>query len=687
MSRPGGQMRRSMNQGGENPEFVIRDFTHGVHNFAAREAINDEEFWWAENVMPLAAGNFANVPATSAALATSVTEANHLPAFACGFNINGTPYAFAAFASGNAYIVNLNTNVVTQIIAGLLSAQGMTYATQYGNLGLLIIDPAGFWDYNVTTPNTLTPWNNTLTGTSTILGTSVAGGTQLKHTTADSGSGTISYNLNYQVISAIINAAGAGYIVGDTLFLTDNNPTSSAQIVVTAVGGGGAITGISLVTGGSYPGPTSSALAATGPSGTVVTGGSGAGATFTIKIQAIDINLGPNVIIAGGTAGFTITSPGHGWSTMQQQDETGAAVIITRYSLLISGVIGGTSIATYAGRVWIGSGRTIYFTEVGSYNNFGGSGSFFTITDAYLYNKVTVLFSINNYLYIFGPTSIDVLSNVTVTAGVTSFSRINIAQGVGTSSPASVFGYYRGLCFYDPSGFYILTGAAPEKLSEKITNIVGANYLAQQNLVGNLVYGGVLNFRQELCACFGFTLNDTVSQPGVKRSIIAIYFRKRWWLYSTGVTSPVNIAAPVISVVSPLTNLPTLYTIGQVSGSTWGVYQPLGGANYAAWQLKTKFWDAHAPFNIKQAINGVIGAVFTGQVASGITVTVDTELNSSAAVALPVQNSANAYQLIAQQVNEGGGQYIGLTFNGNGTDTSQLNILALRARQEGSLIE
>jgi hypothetical protein len=668
---------RSMNQGGENPEYIVRDFTHGMHNFAAREAIGDEEFWWCENAIPLAGGNLQMVPGPSAALAQSSTESGKIPGYVMGFNINGTPYLFVAFdaagQTGNAYIVNLNTLVVTQIITGLLALTSSTYATQYGNLGILIIDPNGYWDYNVTTAATLTPWNNSLTGLVLTYSTSFAGNATVTNTGYGGTGGSVV--VQYQAVSVVVNAGGGGYVVGDVLTLTDGTPTTATSIIVTAVGGGGAITGISFISQGVYTGPVEGSNLAVGPSGTAVSGGTGTLATFTVKMRAIQGQVG------------VVTAPGHGYVQGTVSDDKVGATIVSAFTINTSGVIGGSSIATYAARVWIGSGRTVYFTEVGSYSFFGGSGSFFTITDAYLYNVITCLFSANNYLYIFGPTSIDALSNVTVIAGVAAFSRINIVQGIGTTAPTSVFGYYRGVCFYDPSGFYILTGASPEKISEKITNLVGRNALGA---FPNAVYGGVMNFRQELCACFTFAFADNVSQLGVTRTVTAIFFRRRWWFYSSGLGNAGNVVAPpVISTINPNTNLPTLYGIGVVTpGTVWGVYQLLFTASpQANWQVKTRFWDSHAPFHIKQAINAAIAGNFLGGASSGITATVDTDLGSSAAVAMPVAGSPNGYRLIVQQVNQGGGQYLGLTVSGNGNDTSQINLFALRAKQEGNLLE
>jgi hypothetical protein len=675
---------------GQTPEFVLRDFTGGMSNNDAREQINDNDLWWCENLVPVARGNLMPVNAASAALA-SLAETG-LPSYTTAFTIitGGAPvnYIFAAFAnSGNAYIILTTNFTSTKIISGLLSASGGTFATGYGNLGLLIIDPNGYWDWNVTVANTLTAWNDTIIGATLITTSinSVAGGTTLKQIlTGPVGTGAV-FHLNYQVISAQINAAGTGYVVGDSLSLTDNNPTVAAQIIVTAVGGGGTITGISLPVGGSYPGPTSTSLVATGPSGNTVSGGSGTGATFTVKIQAIDGagtgTANPTVpLVTNNSPTFTLVTQGRGYTNIpfNAADETGASVIITAYAVFSSGIIGGKCIATYAGRVWIATGQTIYFTEVGSYNNFGGSGSFFTLTDSYIHGALTCLFSANNYLYIFSASSIDVLSNVTVVSGVVSFSRINVTTSVGTTSPGSVFGFYRLLVFWHSSGMYFLSGASTEKVSEKISGLTRV----AQPLSQNGSFGCPLYIQGELCAVMQFSVNDTVTTHAGVRPIMTVFFRNRWWVLSANFSTTIGfypVSAPSILVPG---DQYVMYFWGTVANVP-NVYQAFVGASLSSWILKTKLWDGGAPFREKQALNAGVGGSWKGLASSGVTVAVDSETASSTPVTFPLTGSPNGYQRSGPiEVQQGGGSYLGLTLAGDGTDLSQLDILVLRGLTE-----
>jgi hypothetical protein len=650
---------KSTNVGGENPEFILREF-QGMNVIDAREAINDNEFAWCENAIPQASGALYPVPAQL--LAANVFAESGQPSYSMSFAALGVQYVFAVWSgTGNGYLVNISSGfTVTKIITGLTS--GATFATQYANQGLLIIDPTGYWDWNVTTANVLTAQNNAVASFTNRVLTSVAGGTVLHQAVSVSGTGA-AFQTQYEVVNVTLVSGGTGYAVGDTISLTDGNPTTPANIVVASISGGGAtgpITGITLSTGGSYPGPSSATPIATGPTGgTTTTTGAGTGAAFTDHIQA---------------TGVTITARGTGYGTNDGlADETSVAGVVDSWVLVPSGIIGGTGIATYAGRVWISSGRTVYFTDINSYNSFGGVGGSFFISDSYLFNNITALIAANNYLYIFGDTSIDALSNVTVAAGVTSFSRINVTGSVGCSIPSSIFPYYRALMFFNASGIYLLAGATPEKVSEKITNLVNAVQLTGAFCVN----GAQVLVRGELCAAFSVSFNDTFTRTGAIRSILVLYFRGRWWVYS--MIESLNI----YGVVS------TILTTGAVAtGFAWAgnaLYQILAG-NLSLWLLKTKLWDGGAPTREKQSINAAIGGTWAGLSPTGVTINVDTELGTQIAVKTPVEVEPAGYQFAVTAANEGGSQYLGLTVRGSAGMT-QINMLALRGKTERDMLQ
>lgn len=655
--------RRPVMTGGSTPEFVLQEF-RGINNNDSRENIGDDEFWWLENLIPLSKGTLTNVGVVGIQPTTFPGEQNN-PSYTMGFLVGSQVFLFAAFAnSGNGWITTLG-GVANKIVTGL-SSFGGTYAVQYGNQGLLIVDPNGYWDYNVTTPGTLTSWVNSVSSATNTFSTSVAGGTQLKQVSTVTGTGA-TFQAAYKVTSVVINAAGTGYVVGDSLTLTDNNPTTPAQIIVAQVGGGGAITAITLPTGGSYPGPTSSTLVATGPTGNVVSGGTGTGATFTTTIQATALN---------------ILNRGHGYSGSDTvADETAAPVVIDTWKLVPNGLTGGTGLATYAGRVWISSGRTVFFTDINSYNSFGGAGGNFTINDSYLTANVTCLFAANNYLYIFGDSSIDALSNVTITAGLTSFTRINITASLGTSAPTSVFSYFRAVGFYHVSGIYLLSGATPERISDNISGLIRAAYSESTGPYG-VAYGATAFVKGELCAAMQLTILDSFNHnPAIQRSVVALYFRGKWWVYSMAPTITRNAMVSVFNA-----GLPQLFLWGGAVGTQPNPYVCFGAnTGLSTFTIKTKLWDGNAPLREKQTLNAAIGASWTGALTSGVSGTVDTELASFNVTQFPVIGSPTGYQLAVQYVNGGGSQYTGLTLSGS-TDVSQINLIALKSKTDRDML-
>lgn len=533
---------------GPNPEWVMRDFTGGMHVNPNRDAIQEQDCWWIENLQPLASGYLIPIGPVGASTPQAVAESS-LPYYVTEVAINGAPFLFAAFPSGNAYIINLATQAWTKIMTNLLNIVGQTYVVNWmghgaPSSGILIIDPNGYWDYNLTAPNTLT--------------------------------------------------------------------------------------------------------------------------------------------------------------------KIGATV--------------GTSIATYAGRVWIGNANTLSFTDINSYNSFAGAGGSATLSDTYLIGGITCLYAINNYLYIFGAVSVDVLSNVTVSAGVTSFSRVNALQGLGVTylNVMTVIGYGRGVGFLDVTGYYLLAGATPERISDHIQAVI-----RNTDMIGGHVRCSVAlaNINAELClllqlAVIPDTFSYTTAFGPNNRSIIFIYQRKRWWCYST--TFGNNLQQGPITGTPNFASTWGAYSIVPTSSGHWATLAlpngTTGGATTSPllpfnpnWQLRTKLWDGGAAFREKQAMNvGFQAKWYNGGpiVSPGVNFTIDSEFGSSAAFALPNLGAIffsgiapatpfgfpGAYALdvyrgagaLQQQY---GSQFIGLTFYGDAVNLNIIEGIALRGKQERNMLE
>lgn len=687
---------------GPMPEWIMRDFTAGMHCNPVRDAIAEQDLWWMENLQPLASGNVVPTGAFGFGGGATAATANFVPYYSTMVNLGSrtvpSAFMFSAFPDGSAWLTNLTTGVGTQIMAPGTLSGSLTYAVAYTgatNLGFLIIDPNGYWDYNLTTVGTLTSLSNAVTGSTNTYKTTVAGGTALKQVfVSGPGGGTAGvFQAHYQVTSVTPNAAGTGYVPGDILSLTDNNPVTAAQITVTATGGGGAISSVSLSVPGDYPGPTTSGLVTTGPTGNVVTGGSGTGATFHVFIEAFKL---------------VIVNSGHGYAIPTSiGNETAAPVAIDYWNLTI-GQLTGTSIATYAGRVFVGNANTLTYSDINSYSNFGGAGGQATFSDSYLLQGITVLYTANNYLYVFGSTSVDIVSNVQVnaTTGVTSFSRVNAIQGLGCVAwnNMTVIGYGRGVVFLDLTGLYLLAGATPERISERIQACVRGIPLIAGGGSAVRPSCGLDNLNNELCLVFQVTIADTFSHPTTQgnRVLVFIYQRRRWWVASDQFGNTLTSNIGPLSGTAPFGGNFGAWRLQANSGQpTWNA-SPLFSGN-PIWQLRTKLWDGGRAFSEKEAINVAVGGVWNTPgpaQTTNVTVTIDSELFNSNAITVPniptVQVGQYKYALqviettMAQQ-QALGSQYIGLTFFGAFPGGNQqmkvLEVIALRGKQERNMLE
>lgn len=299
----------------------------------------------------------------------------------------------------------------------------------------------------------------------------------------------------------------------------------------------------------------------------------------------------------------------------------------------------GSTIATFSGRVWIGNGRTVTFSAPGSYTDFqtvDAAGSF-TITDETLHSQINAMFTANNFLYIFGDASINIVSNVQVTGSpaVTVFSNTNVSALIGSNLPASIFPFYRLIPFATRYGFYVLSGSTPEKISNDLDGIIPLIDFTKP------VSGDVANIFGSLCMCFSFVYKDPVQGP---RQLQAVFYNKKWFFTSQG-------------------NSLSLVTGGFQSGTPaifgtdgTNIYQLFSDtASNITSMVQTALWPMKKPTVIKAVQKAGIEVTSPTTLVS-ITATVDTEnssnnLSFSAANVLEWTNNSGA--VVTWQNNSG----------------------------------
>lgn len=127
---------------------VFRNF-QGINTQAVRQAINDDEFSWLENVMPIGPGNMKTVGQISASVATIAGARTTY--YRKTYNISGTNYLFLACTDGSCWqMLSASPYTLTQIAAAGTFSGSDTQIAQWKNERILIIDSAanGYRDWD-----------------------------------------------------------------------------------------------------------------------------------------------------------------------------------------------------------------------------------------------------------------------------------------------------------------------------------------------------------------------------------------------------------------------------------------------------------------------------------------------------------------------------------------------------------
>jgi hypothetical protein len=636
---------------------VIKQF-RGLNTKANRTAIDESEFSWIENAQPIGYGNIKIIPTNSNVVdsgANTVVFANtvtHLSSVNIGLN----DYVVGFMSNGSAQFFNITTDTFGNIAPpGTFSASGVQI-TQWNNERMLILDPSkGYfnWDGNnvvtIGSVGTIGIVNQgsgyTEAPTVTISGPDQTGGVQANATSTTS-TGNV-------VTSVAVTNAGTGY-------------TNSANLTVTFTGGGGGTGANAVAQLFSFQTGTLSLVVINEGSGytnaanTIVTisGGGGSGATAVpivvgnVVTQVIMTNLGSNYTNA---ANVTATVSGGGGNGAVLQ-----AIVNSEPNV---------GIASFSGRVWIASGRTVYYSAAGSYNDFTSvSAGSVTLTDSTLHGNIIQLLTANNFLYIFGDNSINVFSDVRVTnAGTTLFTNTNVSASVGSELKNAIFPYFRSVLFMNDYGVYALVGSTTSKLSDALDGVF-------PNIdFSNPVYAGQVLLNNILCAVFNFRYNDTTFTDSY-RYVQAVFFEKKWFISSQG-----NDLKYITSV--PEAGQIKLY--GVSNNQLVQLYSDT--TSLLTSRIQTALLPLTDPIRTKQALKFGIEATLSA--GAEFDVTVDSELGSSSPyelgnyvtwynnsnVTIPwINNSStviswvftNGYYLYKSDAQQWG-KYLGLTMTSN----------------------
>jgi hypothetical protein len=576
---------------------VYKNFK-GLNTKSNRTAIDDEEFSWIENAMPIGFGNIKIVPAqvtfkdggnNAISFGNTVTTLSNT-------NLGLDDYLLAFQQDGRAQYVIIDTGTVGNVgVTGTFSSANVSIA-QWKNEEVFIGDPnKGLFTWDGTDLLNvggvgrigLTSRGSGYTSAPavTISAPNQTNGTQA---TAEA---TITANA---VSSIVVTNGGSGYTSAPTVTITGGGGTGANAIAQLLTFTKGALY-IQVTNSGSGYNPAS-------PPAVTITGGGGANATATAIVfgnavtEVIMTNVGNNFT---SVPTVTIAAP------PTPTGNANATVIGVPNLEEIS------SVATFSGRVWISTGRTVTYSSATSPTDFTSiSAGAETISDSTLRGNIQYMVSANNFLYIYGEDSINVFSDVRVTnTGDTLFTNTNVSASVGSKLKYAVFPYFRSVLFMNNYGVYALVGSTTSKISDQLDGIFPYIDFTKPVTAGQVLLNNIL------CAAFNFYLLPTFPTTTGDRFVQCVFFEKKWFVTSQGALRYVSSA--------PVGGLINLY--GVTDTALFKLYGD-ATANVAS-EIQTSLSPMRDPIRTKQALKFGIEATLT--TGSTFNVTVDSESGSS----------------------------------------------------------
>lgn len=249
--------------------------------------------------------------------------------------------------------------------------------------------------------------------------------------------------------------------------------------------------------------------------------------------------------------------------------------------------IQGTSIETFQARAWVDNGAVKFYSAPTNGASFSGSlgGGSFTSTDPFLRSRFVASRQANGFLYSFGDSSANVISNVQTGGSPigTTFNNQNVDPQIGTAWPGTLQAFGRGLVFANPSGVYALFGGAAEKVSNDLDGL-----FSMADFTTTIPSGAVATIFGVRCYMLLIRVSD---YQGLNRNVICAWDGQKWFIASAVKTLSYLASQEIDSVLSAWgTNGTDLFPLFQA---------PSASLNKV---LQTKLWEAESFIVVKQVM-------------------------------------------------------------------------------------
>lgn len=433
----------------------------GINTSTSRYGVDEKMMAWCDGWIPIGPKKLRTLPGVGATLFTASTSEPGSTVISYGFaNIGASPVAIIFLSDGSIWQAQTDVGTITNIApAGTILNPSRTSLgmSQWGSQYVIIVadQSNGYWLWDgvfLYNAGTLAP--------GVVVLNNGSGYSNNPTITAFGGSGsgaTFSSTVAGGIVTGVsITAIGQGYQATDVVGLAFSGGGSAGRTaILTATLASGTLASVAF---------TDRGLGYTATTTASVEGGGGAGAIVAVTVAGGTVDT---VSITNGGTGY-LTTP-----TILVSDANNpvaeATVGIAPFGL------GGTTVETYQGRVWIANGPTVTFSAPGSVVDFStaSGGGNFTSNDSFLRVGYTQLIQTNGFLYLIADSSINYISGVQTSGSppTTTFTNQNADPEVGTPWPGTVDVFGRNILFANSFGAHVSYGAAVTKISDVLDGI------------------------------------------------------------------------------------------------------------------------------------------------------------------------------------------------------------------------
>ena len=600
----------------------------GLNTKAARPAIGDQEYSYANNMMPLGPNNFRTMYDVGPALYTAASGAG--VAFFNFGNIGDTAFAMVFTSDGGITQVNTLTDSSTFVAPAstILNTSANIGMAQWGSQYIIMCAPQtnGYfiWDgvvfYQAGTIGPTVIVTNDGQGYKSKPTINAVGGEGTGATFAS----TLTSAGNLSQIT-VVNP-GSGYQASDYVVLAfsgGGNGTPATAIATAVLNSSNGVAVINVITGGS--GYNQSTVAVS------LLGGGGIGATATATVS----------VSGGPVASIAVITPGQAFITAPTVviTDTSNPVVQANIPIMPFGVQG-TAIETYAGRVWVTNGAapttppaknlTVFSApnSPADFNVSDGAGSYLD-TNSFARVGYHALRQSNGFLYEIGDSSVDYISGVNTSGSppITTFSNQNVDPQIGSPWPNTVQVFSRSIVFANTFGVHAMYGGAVQKVSTPLDGIYTTVTPQTPSGASAPTFSG-LQPSGAVAIIFGihvYIVLMPIIDPftGEQRNALMCWDGQKWWLAQESVAFK-QIASQEINSI--------LTAYGTDGRAIYPLFQT--PSNAIAKVVQSKQWTA-PHYIMRKRAQRVAGLIKSNDVMDAFTISIDTENGS---VNIPIVN-------------------------------------------------